>query len=96
MKNYALTVLLAVAVVMDAVTVRRSVTAMTGPGFSSGPMLAIGGSPIPIPPRPVNIGGSPIPIPPRPVNIGGSPIPIPPRPVNIGGSPIPIPPRPGS
>ena len=68
MKNYALTVLLALAVVSAAVTIRRSVTAMAGPGFSSGPMMAIGGAPVPMPPRPVNIGGAPVPMPPRPVN----------------------------
>ena len=54
MKNYALTVLLAVAVVLAAVTVRRSVMGTSGPGFSSGPMMAIGGAPVPMPPRPVN------------------------------------------
>ena len=80
MKNYALTFLLALAVVLAAVTIRRSITAMSGSGFSSGSMMAIGGSPVPMPPRPVSIGGSPVPMPPRPVSIGGSPVPMPPRP----------------
>ena len=68
MKNYALTFLLALAVVLAAVTIRRSVTAMSGPGFPSGPMMAIGGSPVPMPPRPVSIGGSPVPMPPPHLN----------------------------
>ena len=52
MKNYVVTVLLALAVVLAAVSVRRSVMGTSGLGFSSGPMMAIGGSPLPIPPRP--------------------------------------------
>ena len=82
MKNYALTVLLAIAVVLAAVTVRRSVTGTTGSGFSSGPMMAIGGAPVPMPPRPMSIGGAPVPMPPRPMSIGGAPVPMPPRPVS--------------
>jgi hypothetical protein len=94
MKNYAVTLLLALAVVLAAFTVRRSVMGITGPGFPSGPVVAIGGSPVPIPPPPMSIGGSPVPIPPPPVSIGGSPVPIPPPPARIGGSPVPIPPPP--
>ena len=69
MKNYTLTVMLALAVVLGALTVRRGVVGVSGPGFSAGPMMAIGVSPMPpLPPRPVNIGVSPMPpLPPRPV-----------------------------
>jgi hypothetical protein len=66
MKNYILAFLLALLVVLSAVTLRRSVA-------------RIGGSPIPWPPNAVGIGGSPIPWPPNAVGIGGSPIPWPPN-----------------
>jgi hypothetical protein len=67
MKNYALTFLLAVLVVLTSIGLRQAVA-------------GIGGSPIPLPPPGVTgIGGSPIPLPPPGVaGIGGSPIPLPP------------------
>ena len=67
MKNYALTFLLAVLIVMTGTGLRR--------GFAG-----IGGSPVPMPPpRVAGIGGSPVPMPPpRVAGIGGSPVPMPP------------------
>ncbi len=51
MRNYVLTLLLAVLVVLTAVTIRRSVlgTATSGADRRAG-LVAIGSSPIPIPP----------------------------------------------
>ena len=66
MKNYALTFVLALSVVAAASSLRKSIE-------------AIGGSPIPLPPKAMRIGGSPIPLPPKAARIGGSPIPLPPK-----------------
>ncbi len=76
MKNYVLTFVLALLVVLSSVGLRRSVA-------------AIGGSPAPLPPD-YSIGGSPAPLPPD-YSIGGSPAPLPPD-HSIGGSPAPLPP----
>ncbi len=54
MKNQILTFSLALAVVLAAATVRRSVA-------------AVGGSPVPVPPNVTSVGGSPVPVPPNAV-----------------------------
>jgi hypothetical protein len=66
MKNYLLAFLLALLIVLSAVTLRRG-------------LAGIGVSPIPWPPNAVGIGVSPIPWPPNAVGIGVSPIPWPPN-----------------
>ena len=66
MKNYILSFLLALLVVMTSMSLRRSVA-------------GIGGAPVPIPPNVVGIGGAPVPIPPNVAGIGGAPVPIPPN-----------------
>ncbi len=64
MKNYVLTFLLALLVVLAAVTIRRSLLGTT-PSVGPGPTLvSMGGDPVPIPPM-VSMGGDPVPIPPR-------------------------------
>ena len=64
MKNYLLTLLLAMLVVLAAVTLRRGLAGVVGPGVS-GPTntTAIGVSPVPLPPT-IAIGVSPVPLPP--------------------------------
>jgi hypothetical protein len=62
MKNYLLTFLLAVLVVLTGMTVRRAVA-------------EIGGSPVPLLPKAMAIGGSPVPPLPKAMAIGGSPVP---------------------
>ncbi len=52
MKNYLLTFVLALLVVLTGMTVRRAVA-------------GIGGSPVPLPPNATGIGGSPVPLPPN-------------------------------
>jgi hypothetical protein len=78
MKNYILTFLLAVLVVLASVSLRRAITANGVSATNAGAVLAIGPSPMPIPPSKVAIGPSPMPIPPSKVAIGPSPMPIPP------------------
>lgn len=72
MKNYFLTFVLAVLVVLTGLTLRRTVANASQPGVSTqNALVAIGGSPTP--PIPSAIGGSPTP--PIPSAIGGSPTP---------------------
>ncbi|HEV2501111.1 MAG TPA: hypothetical protein VGY31_16190 [Terriglobia bacterium] len=112
MKKQAISVFFAVLVVLASTGLRRtfakaeSAAALwNNSSFSTAQpaaviphTIAIGGSPVPVPPyRTVaGIGGSPVPVPPyRTVaGIGGSPVPVPPyRTVaGIGGSPVPVPP----
>ena len=68
MKNYLLAFLLALLVVLTAISLRRGVA-------------GIGGSPTPWPPDAVAIGGSPTPWPANVLGIGGSPTPWPSNPV---------------
>jgi len=75
MKNLAVTVLLALLVVLTAVSLRRSVLAHAATTGAPA-MMAIGGDPVPLPPpkpsglKPTNgpwlvaIGGDPVPLPP--------------------------------
>lgn len=80
MRNYILTFVLAVLVVLASVSLRRAF-ATNAVDMSSATLVAIGPSPAPIPPRSsMAIGPSPAPIPPRSsMAIGPSPAPIPPR-----------------
>lgn len=66
MKNYLMTFLLALLVVLTSATLRRSVA-------------GIGGAPVPMPPNVVGIGGAPVPMPPNVTGIGGAPVPMPPN-----------------
>ncbi len=68
MRNYVLTLLLAVVVVLTGLTVRRSLSGATRSGADRPTsLIAIGGSPVPVPPPAlVSIGGSPVPVPPPP------------------------------
>ena len=64
MKNYILTFLLAVLVVLASVTLRRAIAANGVSTTNTGAVLAIGPGPVPIPPSQVAIGPGPVPIPP--------------------------------
>ncbi len=79
MRNYILTFVLAVLVVLTSVSLRRAFAANGAVESSAATLVAIGPSPAPIPPSPVAIGPSPAPIPPSAVSIGPSPAPIPPN-----------------
>jgi hypothetical protein len=79
-KNYVLSFLLAVLVVLTGVTLKRSIT-------------GIGTDPVPIPPKVFAIGTDPVPIPPKAMGIGTDPVPIPPKAMGIGTDPVPIPPK---
>jgi hypothetical protein len=63
-KNLVLSFLLAVLVVLTAVTLRKS-------------LVGIGTAPVPIPHRTFAIGTAPVPIPHRTPAIGTAPVPIP-------------------
>ncbi len=54
MKNYVLTFVLALLVVLTGMTVRRSV-------------VGYGGAPVPLPPSVTGYGGAPVPLPPASV-----------------------------
>jgi hypothetical protein len=72
MKNYFLTFVLAVLVVLTGLTLRHSVASASQPSSSAqNNMVAIGGTPMP--PLPQAIGGTPMP--PLPQAIGGTPMP---------------------
>lgn len=75
MKNYVLTIFLALLVVLSSVGLRRSVAAIGGAPVPM-PPTAIGGAPVPMPPTATAIGGAPVPMP--PTAIGGAPVPMPP------------------
>ncbi len=65
MRNYILTFVLAVLVVLTSVSLRRAIAANSVDANNAATLVAIGPSPMPIPPRGVAIGPSPMPIPPR-------------------------------
>lgn len=74
MKNYFLSFVLAVLVVLTGLTLRHSVANASQSGSAGqNNLAAIGGSPTPPLPQAVAIGGSPTP--PLPQAIGGSPTP---------------------
>ena len=79
MKNYFLTFLLAVLVVLASASLRRS-------------MAAVGSSPVPLPPLNSAVGSSPVPLPPLGAAVGSSPVPLPPLNRAVGSSPVPLPP----
>jgi hypothetical protein len=80
MRNYILTFVLAVLVVLASVSLRRAIAA-NAVDVSGATLVAIGPAPAPIPPRAsLAIGPAPAPIPPRSsLAIGPAPAPIPPR-----------------
>jgi len=78
MKNYVLTFLLALLVVLTSVMVRNTLAKASVVGNTGSAFTAIGPGPMPIPPSAVAIGPGPMPIPPSAVAIGPGPMPIPP------------------
>jgi hypothetical protein len=78
MKNYILTFLLAVLVVLASVVVRNTLANGNAVGSEGTAVMAIGPGPMPIPPSAKAIGPGPMPIPPRAKAIGPGPMPIPP------------------
>ncbi len=66
MRNYVLTLLLAVLVVLTGLTVRRSILGAAKSGADRRTsLMAIGSSPVPVPPPALaSIGSSPVPVPP--------------------------------
>ncbi len=78
MKNYTLTFLLAVLVVLASVRIAKTLYGANAGVAAANPAVAIGPSPFPYPPAKVNIGPSPFPYPPARVAIGPSPFPYPP------------------
>jgi hypothetical protein len=66
MKNYVLTFLLAVLIVLTSTGLRQA-------------FAGIGTSPAPMPPNVIGIGTSPAPMPPNVIGIGTSPAPMPPN-----------------
>ena len=79
MKNYILTLVLAMLVVLASVSLRRAFAANSADVNSGATLVAIGPSPCPLPPRVAAIGPSPAPLPPKVAAIGPSPAPLPPR-----------------
>jgi len=63
MKNFVVTFLLALLVVLASASIRRAVA-------------GIGGAPVPMPRAKLSIGGAPVPMP-RALGIGGAPVPMP-------------------
>ena len=78
MRNYILTFVLAVLVVLASVSLRRAIAANGVNVNNAATLVAIGPAPVPIPPSSVAIGPAPVPIPPSSVAIGPAPVPIPP------------------
>lgn len=79
MKNYTLTVLLAVLVVLTSVMLRKSFEGSTPLSSEGGTLVAIGPAPVPLPPSHVAaIGPAPVPLPPSVSAIGPAPVPLPP------------------
>jgi hypothetical protein len=93
MKNYILTFLLAVLVVLASVMVRNTLANGNTVASEGAAVMAIGPGPAPFPPRTLAIGPGPAPFPPRTSAIGPGPAPFPPRTSAIGPGPAPFPPR---
>ncbi len=97
MKNLILTFLLALLVVLTAISVRRMVAGTATAAGQSPTLVAIGTDPVPLPPphKLVAIGTDPVPLPPphKLVAIGTDPVPLPPphKLVAIGTDPVPLP-----
>lgn len=79
MKNYTLTLVLAVLVVLTSVMLRKSFAGATPMPSGASTLVAIGPAPMPLPPRTAAIGPAPMPLPPRVTGIGPAPMPLPPR-----------------
>ncbi|HUZ45957.1 MAG TPA: hypothetical protein VMW54_04910 [Terriglobia bacterium] len=65
MKNYTLTVLLAVLVVLTSVMLRKSFAGAAPLSSEGGTLVAIGPAPVPLPPHVAAIGPAPVPLPPH-------------------------------
>ncbi len=70
MKNYTLTVLLAVLVVLTSVMLRKNFTKAAALSNQGTELLAIGPAPVPLPPHVAAIGPAPVPLPPHVAAIG--------------------------
>jgi hypothetical protein len=84
MKNLILTFLLALLVVLTAISVRRMVAGTATAAGQSPTLVAIGTDPVPLPPHKLAaIGTDPVPLPPHKPNklvaIGTDPVPLPPK-----------------
>jgi hypothetical protein len=79
MRNYILTFLLTVLVVLASVSVRNALGMSSAAADNGTAVLAIGPGPAPMPPRALAIGPGPAPMPPRASAIGPGPAPMPPR-----------------
>jgi hypothetical protein len=96
MSRYAQAVLLALAVVLTSVSLRRATASALGNEWQAS-FSTSGGTLYPVPPSHSEIGGAFISAPhsvPQPVAIGGMPVPPPhgvPQTVAIGGMPVPPP-----
>ena len=78
MKNYILTFVLAVLVVLASVSLRNAIASNNVSANSAATLVAIGPGPVPYPPTKVAIGPGPVPYPPSKVAIGPGPVPYPP------------------
>lgn len=78
MKNYTLTFLLAVLVVLTSVMLRKSFAGATPMSNQGSTLVAIGPAPVPLPPSVAAIGPAPVPLPPSVTAIGPAPVPLPP------------------
>lgn len=78
MKNYILTFVLAVLVVLASVSLRKAIAANGPASTNAASLVAIGPEPVPLPPPSVAIGPEPVPLPPPSVAIGPEPVPLPP------------------
>ena len=93
MKNYTLTFLLAVLVVLTSVMLRKSFAEATPVSGATNTLVAIGPAPMPLPPHVASIGPAPMPLPPHANAIGPAPMPLPPHVSAIGPAPMPLPPH---
>jgi hypothetical protein len=93
MKNYILTFVLAVLVVVASVSLRRAISVNGVDSNSAATIAAIGPGPMPLPPKASAIGPGPMPLPPKTSAIGPGPMPLPPKTSAIGPGPMPLPPK---
>jgi hypothetical protein len=78
MRNYILTFLLTVLVVLASVSVRNALGMNSAAADNGSTVLAIGPGPAPMPPGAMAIGPGPAPMPPGAKAIGPGPAPMPP------------------
>ena len=97
MKSFLLTLLLALLVVLTALSLRRAVAAGVTATDQGSSLVALGGEPVPLPPTAkAKLGGEPVPWPHTKLALGGEPVPWPPTKLALGGEPVPWPPTKGT